>query len=257
MKKVFLATTLGLAAFGTIFATRAWATDVSVGVEPSTSMDIKETVTGGPFAGTQTDSTDLVMWKFSLKKEVRKDWAVAFSFATGGGPGSISGDLNREDLDLTVNRVLWATGSEEEKLPAKVSAGIGYHITNFEFPDTTGAARAVHQRYEGFTIGVTGAKVLVSNDKGQLLGLAGFTWMPDLSGAKSYDTISGDGTVASVALTYQPSKSNLYYTLGYKVSNFNGSTTSARALANIPGATKFSFDEDYKGFWVSVGSPLK
>ncbi|NCP31939.1 MAG: hypothetical protein GW802_08510 [Armatimonadetes bacterium] len=70
--------------------------------------------------------------------------------------------------------------------------------------------------------------------------------MPDLSGGRQYDGMDGDGTSFTLALTYRPVDSNLSYTLGYKISSFQGDIA----------AQNFSMDEDYKGFWLGVGTSL-
>lgn len=249
-----------------------WLSSVSLSYEPSTSMELTETFNHPAGNIVSRGDLDLRLWVFQMtasptsvpKLSLSLAYATtaepenyAASQAVGGGAAiAVPSELERKDLDLGLTYPLYQAPDGEGQAPGlTISGRLGYHLTSYTVPGfdvTAGVPDFTRQDYKGFTLGAQISKRFTPLVSGGL----SFNWMPDLNGGKDYDTVEGDGTSWSADLMYTPPRSDFFYRLAYRRNNYNGSTTSASALSGVAGATRFSFDEDYSGFILTMGLRL-
>jgi len=195
------------------------------------------------------------MWRLEATVKLPKDFSLNVSYATGGGrdprpEGTVGGvpvviralDFDREEFDITLQRLLYETPPQNGATQGmRILGELGYHKSVWDVPTS-------HDTYKGATIGMD---VQIPLAPEWTAGWSG-RWMPSLHGGGAYDTIRGNATCWNLGVVYRPSGRNISYRLGWEKSSSSGDTRNPAALASIPGATRFSFDEETSGLVLSI-----
>jgi len=195
------------------------------------------------------------MWRLGATINLPEDFSLRLSYATGSGSdprpeATVGGvpvvigarDFEREEFDITLQRPLYETAPQNGAMQGlRILGQLGYHQTVWDVPTS-------HDTYEGVTVGMNVSIPLAPQWTAEWSG----NWMPRLHGGGDYDTIRGEASTWRLGVTYIPDQGDLFYRLGWEKWRSSGDTTKAAALASIPGATRFSFDEETSGLVLSV-----